>query len=229
LKGTLKATNKGYWLYCQDGNYYQDDDARQARLNELYPNKEQNAKQRQELLDKWKRNNDRRREADEMMVGGSVLGNELKTGVSWLHAGLKFYQSLTANRDGWYGNCGEQACLALWLAFSSPNNMAADDLYIATWEHKTGYFWRQHIFCHQALVLRAANGDAYCDPWLHIACEKGDYRDQVRRKLDDWTGKGKRFLVEGFGWAEPKNDKVMQFCDAEPRLSPCLDEPEWGR
>jgi hypothetical protein len=211
LKGSLKAMNKAYWA-LPDGQI--DAKSAEALVSEVWFQYRRNA-----LRAKWNDRNEKRDAATKAMDQGNVAGD--LTGKNWLEASRAIYDSAKAKGTQWYGNCGEQACVALWIAHNT-NQVPDQSLFLATWAFGG--------FLHQALVLQCSKqSSAYCDPWMNIACEARDYPLQAGKKLDEWTGKGKRLMCSGFGWVEPSNDRVKGFWNNEPDLQNCLVCPKWAR
>src|SRR5262249_7834827 len=102
-------------------------------------------------------------------------------GMSILQAGTQLYAAAQADPKGWYGNCGEQASIALYLCTCSKCPYKVDPKYLYIINYEKG------LFGHSLLVLenRAARGydadasrdtsrpkAACCDPWMNIACYK---------------------------------------------------------
>jgi len=163
---------------------------------------------------KWNRRNANMQEVHQLMnKNGTVVSVK---GMSILKAGQVLHGQALADEEegGWYGNCGEQADIALYLCSTSsksPYKVDPKNLYI--------YNYKKGDFEHSLVVLEVKNKKlpkpACCDPWMNIACWKDEYRAKADQKLKEWTGESKRLWV-GEDWVESSNAKILGFAAGAP-------------
>jgi hypothetical protein len=148
-----------------------------------------------------------------------------------LEAGKLLYEYAYMNSAKWYGNCGEQAAIALYLCQRN-FYITSRDLFLVS--------MAKPKFQHSLAAFGDPRQDptaAFCDPWMNIACVFSDYPKLARQKLVEWTGKLKRIAsgtyTRGLGpfartcvnWMEPTNDDVMGFWDGKFSIWNSLDRP----
>lgn len=192
LKPSLKSNNKAYYPTISPSDLY-------AR-----------AKATEEEKQKWDRRNTNQEEVDKFLATGPVVP---LFGLTVLEAGQALYNRAVANPATWYGNCGEQANIALYLCIKY--GAQPKDLWIIT--------YKRNLFTH-SLVMLSDNAKNWpkptvCDPWMNIACYYDKYSKKADEVLHEWTRQGKRLMCGKLGWpltgrpnwVEPSNADILGF------------------
>lgn len=141
LKPSLKAGNKGYVL--TDGEKAQ-----------------QLAKHRDAGVDiaaKWDGRNAKRQLAfDKKKARGNIVN---VANLSVLDAGGMLYNAALIDPREWYGNCGEQASVALFLC-NQAYHAGPDNLFLITYMHKHSTFSHSHVILGDSQLINAHRGRA---------------------------------------------------------------------
>src|SRR5262249_639424 len=95
-------------------------------------------------------------------IPGCVVDVE---GMTILEAGRALYDKGRSNPATWYGNCGEQACIALYLCHS---RFGVDERNLRLLTFNKGLFG--HDLVQVGVNPNGSNKAAFCDPWMNIAC-----------------------------------------------------------
>jgi hypothetical protein len=151
----------------------------------------------QDLTDDHKKRNANVENSRNMMLqdGSRTIGNVRGTNVG--------KQVLTVGSErhgaGWnYGNCGEMAMVAMYIAIGLQHVMPAEAVIkTATNGNKTAFGGYTLTFGHSWLVLGQPGGQQYCvDAWAGVFCDADDYRNDMLHKMGIWASEGKRILVD---------------------------------
>ncbi len=195
MKGTLKSGNKLY-------NYHFWNSA---------PDK---GKGRLE-----KRNTNAPNAEARLAVIRNILRGEDLTFLGW---GGRLYQMLDLKgpeeHARFAGNCGEQAAVALYLAYQR-GGILPQHLWMWTWQKEHSGNIRDTTLSHMSayfgtLRTNKASGNripvdqldgSFCDPWMNIACDSAQYIKDSNAKLSQWKEKRKELW---FGEYNYQNDPI---------------------
>lgn len=168
---------------------------------------------------KWDRRNANQEKTSEFFAkSGCVVSVK---GLTILEASKLLHNRAQQDASTWYGNCGEQANVALYACHVN-GKVPPENLYIITYETKS------RLFAHSLVLLADPIGKQQkpvcCDPWLNIACKYDDYAQNADNQLKEWTRKGKRLSCGTTGWpfnstkwVEPSNAEILGFAKGEPK------------
>jgi hypothetical protein len=187
---------------------------------------------RQQQKLEW-RNQDQEIVDEKMARSGCVI--PMQAGATILEAGQALYNYAKVNPTNWYGNCGEQAYIALWICHTI-YNVSPADLYTVSFTK--GEFQHTLTMLSLGTDRPSLKWAAVCDPWLNIACYFDEYPNESNNQLRKWTRKCKRlrYGTTGYGifsstnWVEPSNEKILGFA-TEPTIdiSTAFSTPDWTR
>jgi len=141
-------------------------------------------------------------------------------GLTVLEAGEKMYNRAVAEPETWYGNCGDQSLISLYLCYR----------YGAAPKYLWQYTYERGNFAHSLVVLADLRNPkdpepACCDPWMDIACYYDEYKDKADGQLKEWTRQGKRLkygkkgagIFEHMAWVEPSHRAILGFGGDNPK------------
>jgi hypothetical protein len=116
------------------------------------------------------------------------------------------------------GNCGEMACVALYVA--ELKGVPKDQLKLMTHYTKHKLFGNANGFGHSYALLGPDNGEQWViDPWANICCDIKDYAETFKNKMDAWTAEGKRIGIPAFmggaNWLPPNDSHLATLLDAK--------------
>ena len=193
LKPTLKSDNKRY-----ERTWWQE-------LTGWKPTPD--------VQQKWDRRNANQEKVFDLLKKKTCV---VVDGMKVVDAGKKMYDFAVASPSEWYGNCGEQALVALYLCTTF--GALPEELWLSKFVKGT--------FAHELLLLvnnkKPDDPPACCDPWLNVACLYANYEVEADKRLKYWTGMNKRLplaeRIEGrelinLKWVEPSNRNILGFGD----------------
>jgi hypothetical protein len=125
------------------------------------------------------------------------------------------------------GNCGEMACVALYVAISE-QGVPRQEAFLWTLTAQQGWLPPvQGGFGHSVAFLGSINdvdNGWIVDPWCNLCKHPDDYRDtSLTARLIQWEGQGKRIRVPGLlgGWLNPTHAAITNILARDAGFSSC--------
>jgi hypothetical protein len=116
------------------------------------------------------------------------------------------------------GNCGEMACVAIYLA--SQRGVAPNDMWLVTATNRAtkgaGWFFQSHhgltmAFGHSWAEFGPPGNGFVVDPWANFWCPRAQYQATLTGKLKQWQQQGKKINVI---WETESGEPVPRLMDA---------------
>jgi hypothetical protein len=158
-----------------------------------------------------------------LLASEQPRGNKL-SGKTILAAGKRLYMEALTEPETWWGNCGEQALVA--IALSEEKGVSPKHIWLVDFRGSGTFTHSAVLLCDERQI--SLKFGAFCDPWMSIACSQADYPKEAKAKLKEWTSKGKRLLESGVGWELPDSILFDRFWENCTSVRRCLDTPTIG-
>jgi hypothetical protein len=149
------------------------------------------------------------RRALRLPMADGLIGQDDFAGQTPLEAGAMLYGAMRGMRAG---NCGQMACVAIYIA--NMKGVALNDMWLVTVFNQntkksglgSGLGWgdsKKMTFGHSWAALGAPPHGFFVDPCADFWCPAPQYASNLRVTLDKWQRQGKRICV---GWGEDPKD-----------------------
>ena len=170
------------------------------------------------------------RRALRLPMAEGLINQDNFSGQTPLEVGAMLYGAIRGQRAG---NCGQMACVAIYIA--SMKGVALSDMWLVTVVNPNtrGSGWRiePHYglpmsFGHSWAEFGPAGNGFIVDPWADFCCSRAQYAITLRAKLDQWQREGKRINV---GWGDGPKGVGMWTNANDGAILSLLDENTRGR
>ncbi len=171
-------------------------------------------------------------------MADGLISQDNFSGQTPLEAGATLYGAMRGQRAG---NCGQMACVAIYIA--SMKGVAPNDMWLITAGNRktkgSGWGLEPHYglpmtFAHSWAEFGPPGHGFIVDPWADYWCARGAHAITFRAKLDKWQQEGKRISV-GWGdgpnavgmWTNANDAAILSLLDQHTRVLTVLqsDQP----
>jgi hypothetical protein len=133
-----------------------------------------------------------------------LINQDNFSGQTPLEVGATLYGAIRGQRAG---NCGQMACVAIYIA--SMKGVAPNDMWLVTasnpnikpsaWSYFESHYGLPMSFSHQWAEFGPPRQGFIVDPWGDYWCARSAHTITFKAKLDKWQREGKRINV---GWGD---------------------------